>query len=94
MSRARTRTGQTRADRRPKAPAPQAAVKAVLVTVSPSSDWSWKSGRAPASTSMVRVDTAQTAVTRIRALPAVRHFPSPTPVHLVPLRPGPRSSEA
>ncbi|GGW03232.1 hypothetical protein GCM10010264_17440 [Streptomyces globisporus] len=41
------------------------------------------------------MDTAQTAITRIRALPAVRHFPSPTPVHLTPspppgpVRPGP-----
>lgn len=95
MSRDRTRTGHTRAESRPNAPAPQAAVNAVLVMVSPSSDWSWKSGRAPTSTSMVRVETAQTAITRIRALPAVRHFPSPTPVHPTPspfpgpVRPGP-----
>ncbi len=89
MSRARTRTGQTSAESRPNAPAPQAAVKAVLVMVSPSSDWSRKSGRMPASASRVRADAAQTAITRIKVAPALRHFPSATPSTCAFPSPGP-----
>ncbi len=63
-SSSRTSNGQTRADSRPKAPAPNAAVTAIRVALSPSADWSWKSGRIPASTSMVTVETAHTATLR------------------------------
>lgn len=57
-------SGQTSADSRPKAPAPTAAVMAMSVALSPSGDWSRKSGRIPASTSMVSVDTAHTVTLR------------------------------
>ena len=95
MSSELTSSGHTRADSRPKAPAPQAAVKAVLVTVSPLSAWSWKSGRIPASASMVSVETAHTEITRSRVPPALRHRPSLTPFHLTSgprVRHGPASS--
>ena len=60
-SNSRTSSGQTSADSTPKAPAPTAAVTAIVVALSPSADWSRKSGRIPASTSIVSVETAHTA---------------------------------
>lgn len=63
-SSSRTRSGHTSADSRPKAPAPNAAVTAIRVALSPSTDWIRKSGRMPASTSIVRVDTAHTVTLR------------------------------
>ncbi len=63
-SRSRTSSGHTRAESSPKAPAPKAAVTAMSVALSPSADRSRKSGRIPASTSMVTVETAHTATLR------------------------------
>ncbi|EYT82971.1 hypothetical protein CF54_10195 [Streptomyces sp. Tu 6176] len=63
-SSSRTSSGQTTAERTPKAPAPRAAVTAMVVALSPSADWSRKSGRIPASTSMVTVETAHTVMLR------------------------------
>ncbi|CAM5733599.1 hypothetical protein SHIRM173S_05869 [Streptomyces hirsutus] len=60
----RTSSGHTSADSRPKAPAPNAAVTAMSVALSPSAERSRKSGRMPASTSMVRVATAHTVTLR------------------------------
>lgn len=87
-SRARTSRGHTSADRRPKTPAPAAAVTAIRVALSPLSDWSRKSGSAPARTSMVSVDTAHTVMLRPAALARRRQRPlsTPSPPH-VPARP-------
>lgn len=63
-SSSRTRSGQTSADSRPKAPAPSAAVTAMSVALLPSADRSRKSGRMPARTSMVSVETAHTVTLR------------------------------
>lgn len=72
-STARTSTGQTSALSRPKAPAAAAAVTAMRVGLSPVGDWMRKSGRIPASTAIVAVDTAHTTSTRTIAPPAARH---------------------
>ncbi len=63
-SSSRTRSGHTTAESTPKAPAPHAAVTAICVALSPSADWSRKSGRRPARTSMVTVETAHTVTLR------------------------------
>ncbi|MGX1240773.1 hypothetical protein RKD46_001877 [Streptomyces pseudovenezuelae] len=60
----RTSSGHTTADSTPKAPAPNAAVTAIRVALSPLGDWSRKSGRMPASTSIVRVETTHTVTLR------------------------------
>ena len=73
---ARTTRGHTSALSRPKAPAPQAAVSATRVMLSPLSEVSLKSGRMPASSIMVSVETTHTTITRSRALPVVRHRPT------------------
>ncbi|GHH34430.1 hypothetical protein GCM10018775_07070 [Streptomyces umbrinus] len=70
----------------PNAPAPSAAVMAICVALSPSADWILKSGRIPASASMVTVDTAHTATLRQSALTSRRHL-----APLTPRPPPPRS---
>ncbi len=79
-SRARTSRGQTSALSSPNAPAPAAAVIAIRVALSPSADWSRKSGRTAARTTMVTVPTAQTTSTRNRPMPTVRHRGTCTPL--------------
>lgn len=88
---ARTSNGHTSALSRPNAPAPLAAVIAIRVALSPVPDFSRKSGRTPASASMVSVDTAHTAVTRSTAPPTVFHRGFCTPGPRFTSRPAPRA---
>src|SRR5690606_13657881 len=94
-SSSRTSRGHTSADSRPKAPAPSAAVTAMSVALPPSAERSRKSGRRPASSSMVRVETTHTATLRPICLATRRHRTPPTPRHTSRPRPssptGPRN---